>query len=425
MRAYSNGPGTRFAFRSILGGVHPLRLDGAGLPANEGTTLPEQLSSAGYRTAGFVNNPFLTEYFGYNRGFDTFLDATYWNDQGERSERLLNRVNDIAKKISGKLPNGAIYKHLKRIYGTTVQQIEKRGGQIGPSDGDVVDAAVDWWDGTGDGRPRFMWIHFMGVHHPYSYYPDQRAALDIDESVEHIRNPTDIVKEGEQPPDAVIDAYDSNVRQTDETVGRLLEEVSDASIVLTADHGEEFGPHGPFHNASTYNSMASVPLLLNVDGVEQGETDELVTHVDIPPIVAALAGTGPAKCWDGKNTLASRRERAYLGFERPSEIQGAVVWETWKYISSWSAPEEFESEWLYDLSVDPGEIDDVSQSQEQLTAEFREQWENHAERVFENRLKSIRFMWDADQSLSEVYDDNDERKTERTIEERLEYLGYK
>jgi len=70
-RSYSNGPGTRFAFRSLLGGVHPLRLNGAGLPESEKKPR-RSLLEAGYQTAGFANNPFLTTYFGYDRGSTSF-----------------------------------------------------------------------------------------------------------------------------------------------------------------------------------------------------------------------------------------------------------------------------------------------------------------------------------------------------------------
>jgi len=69
------------------------------------------------------------------------------------------------------------------------------------------------------------------------------------------RNPTDIVEPGEQPAQSIIDAYDSNIRATDELVGELLDTVEGANVALTGDHGEEFGLHGDFHEASTYGDI--------------------------------------------------------------------------------------------------------------------------------------------------------------------------
>ena len=424
-RSYSNGPGTRFAFRSLLGGVYPLRLSGAGLPESEGTTLAEAFSEAGYQTAGFANNPFLTTYFGYDRGFDVFRDVEYWESTQDGKSKALGGMNRFASKISEQLSNGWAYRTLKRFYGSFVRYFESTGSGVGTTDRDVVEAATEWWKTADDSSPRFLWVHFMGVHHPYTYHPDHRNALQIDDDVPHVRNPTNIVEQGEQPAQSIIDAYDSNIRATDELVGDLLETVEGANVALTGDHGEEFGLHGEFHEASTYDSMSKVPLLLSSERLEKGTTEQLVSHVDIPPTLSHLAGIEYPDSWDGVNIIVEDKEKLYLGFESPAKVEGAIVTDIWKYISIRDEVDSLELEHLYNLNDEPSETDDLSHSTPETVKQFRSEWENHANQLFSNRLDSIRPMWDSEQDLDETVRNEEVDSVEKNIEERLEHLGYK
>lgn len=103
-RAFSNGPGTRFAFKALNAGTYPLRIRGSGLPARSGVTLAEHLSEQGYRTAGFVDNPFLTRYFNHHRGFSTFFDAKSWDEEMDASTDLLSQLNRFTSTVSEALP---------------------------------------------------------------------------------------------------------------------------------------------------------------------------------------------------------------------------------------------------------------------------------------------------------------------------------
>ena len=78
---------------------------------------------------------------------------------------------------------------------------------------------------------------------------------------------------GKRELDAVTrrlgDLYDDCLLGLDAELGRFLGELrasgllDDTWVVITSDHGEEFGEHGIFgHGASLYNQVTHVPLIL-------------------------------------------------------------------------------------------------------------------------------------------------------------------
>ena len=73
LEAISNGGCTPCAFPSILASaLPPVTHEGIVRLLKQSTPLAELLKRAGYHTAGFQCNPFLTSFFGYDRGFDVF-----------------------------------------------------------------------------------------------------------------------------------------------------------------------------------------------------------------------------------------------------------------------------------------------------------------------------------------------------------------
>ena len=89
--------------------------------------------------------------------------------------------------------------------------------------------------------PWFAYLHLMGPHGPY-HLPAR--ANDF----------------GPEP----LDQYDAKMRYVDHQVGRLLADAHpDTLIIITADHGEEFGEHGGTqHGRTLHDEVLRVPLLI-------------------------------------------------------------------------------------------------------------------------------------------------------------------
>ena len=79
--------------------------------------------------------------------------------------------------------------------------------------------------------------------------------------------------------------------------------MEDTILLITADHGEEFGDHGQYgHGWSLYEEQLRVPLILYAKGRFEGGA--VVTHpvhsVDVAPTLATLIGASPPSAWSGE-----------------------------------------------------------------------------------------------------------------------------
>ena len=140
-----------------------------------------------------------------------------------------------------------------------------------------------------DGTPWLLWLHYFDPHDAYLPHEGISEAFGTERK---------------------IDLYDGEIAYTDRHVGRLLEGLErlglarDTVVVLTADHGEEFGEHGNHgHGYTLYQEVVRVPLLVRAPGLAPRRVDELVRSVDVLPTVLALAGVEPRRPIEGRSLL--------------------------------------------------------------------------------------------------------------------------
>jgi hypothetical protein len=130
-------------------------------------------------------------------------------------------------------------------------------------------------------RPLFLWVHFFEPHEPYVVHP------------EHVFT-------GGSSAD--VDAYDSEVATADDGIGRITRLVRarrpGAVVIVTADHGEEFGEHGGrYHGTTVYDEQVRVPLVVVGPGVRAGRVvPTVVQTIDLlPTALSALGIPRPAR----------------------------------------------------------------------------------------------------------------------------------
>jgi len=113
----------------------------------------------------------------------------------------------------------------------------------------------------------FLWIHSFLPHEPYQRHP-----------------PFDF---GERD----VDRYDSEIAMADDMVRELVALFRARSpqglVVVTADHGEEFGEHGGrYHGTSVYEEQVRVPLILHApDQLVPRVVSEPVQTIDLLPTI--------------------------------------------------------------------------------------------------------------------------------------------
>ncbi|WP_437747093.1 sulfatase-like hydrolase/transferase [Sorangium sp. So ce1504] len=208
--------------------------------------------------------------------------------------------------------------------------------------------------GLGPEQRAFMWVHLFEPHEPYEAHPEHPLG------------------------DRDIDRYDAEIAVADAGVGAIVDEVRkgrpDAVVIVTADHGEEFGEHGGrYHGTTVYEEQARVPLLVSAPGLLSPRVVRApVQLVDLLPTV--LAGLGiprPARVRgaDLGPLLASGDEAAEQGKAAPGgppSLPGFAFAETdtqtllAKGTLRLVCARKIGACALYDVATDPRQQEDIS-----------------------------------------------------------------
>jgi len=240
--------------------------------------------------------------------------------------------------------------------------------------------AFEWLDArpAADRRPLLLYLHYMEPHFPYEPFPDrleaalapyhftteQRAAWDerVGLFLEHA------VGEGVGRPDdmpVVRDYYLAAVATADVVLREVVEGLtargilSNAVVVLTADHGEEFYEHGAVgHGTNLFDETLRIPLLLHAPGRVPEVVPNSVSLLDVAPTILELIGAKPEARFEGRSLVRPEsREAAYAELVstpagKPATQNRAVVHGDAKLATTPAEQEQF-----FDLARDPGERD--------------------------------------------------------------------
>lgn len=358
---------------------------------DEAPTLAEHLASRGWDTAAIVGNFVLRdELSGLRRGFRVWIE--------DLPERTGVPPDDAPQRTARSLTDGAL-----------------AALGLGPPAG----------DGAGprglvlrEGRPWFLYLHYMDPHGAYTPPPEHdvfRASEPDPIPHEPGPNPatgaapwiaTYNVLPSDRMPDGRIDAarvrdrYDGEVRYADAEIGRLLDALrasgalANTWVVVVADHGESLGEHRYWfeHGRHAYEVTCRVPLIVRppdrladrpAGAVRGGDVSladlapTLCEWLDVDPLRAPPRARGPR----GRSVAsllardAPRPRPVFCEKVERTEKLGAVQtkgvrigdWKLLRRLAEMPAQDApggrrlvVLSEELYDLVRDPGETRDLS-----------------------------------------------------------------
>ena len=239
----------------------------------------------------------------------------------------------------------------------------------------VTARALEWLDSRAGGdRPAFLFVNYMDAHRPYATGdPEADGHAALDGLIERV------MVSNEPAGDAGLEVralHQRAVSRLDTEVGALLEGLrtrgllEDALVIITSDHGEAFGAHSLVeHSKDVYEDLVKVPLLVKAPGQTAGRVaTERASSVDVPGLVAgALESSGfpvLARSFTRapgnhpvvvENYYSRLRDLERFG-DRFRRRRVAIYEGSRKFIlDSAAAPE------LYDLAVDPAELDDLAE----------------------------------------------------------------
>ncbi|WP_458207769.1 sulfatase-like hydrolase/transferase [Haladaptatus sp. NG-SE-30] len=298
--AFAHGNWTPFSFPSILGANHVFS-DSRSIGVSEDPTLAESLREDGIGTAGFNGaNGFLTEHWGYDRGFEEF--ETFTSGTGDS---LYSKYLTAHPTVQAWLQVAA--SPIRQLFG-------QEGGARNVSRMlDVERRAIDFVEKAEP--PFFLWVHYMDVHTPYVPAPkfvrDETGASVGSLRMLRAHARAGLGREvGESTLSELQTLYRAAIRQVDESVGRILSSLEDrgfrddACVVLAGDHGEEFMEHGHLaHYPKLYEELIHVPLVVDHPDAD-GERVERAVGLDlIPPTICDAMGV--EHDFAGQNLLQS------------------------------------------------------------------------------------------------------------------------
>ena len=244
-------------------------------------TIARAFQRRGYATAAFVGGGYLDSFYGYDYGFDGY--------ENRRPTHFQRRL---------------------------------------PSVYDFLEGAKSWLRSIGD-QPFFLFLHTYQVHDYASFDAPRFVAPDLAGVYGHVdlvaaaqRHRSDELDAADRPlVEYMRQRYDSALHHLDRRLGDFFEFIQKSGlntntvVVITSDHGEEFGEHGrTAHGWTLYEEMLRVPLIwwLPPGMGMRGRVEGPVSSVDILPTVVDLFGLAPIPS-DGVSLLPRLQDLSKAG----------------------------------------------------------------------------------------------------------------
>jgi arylsulfatase A-like enzyme len=351
-QAFANASWTRPSFASILTGRYPsshsVMAKSDALPADV-TTMAEAFRAGGYHTAGVVTNYNVAPYFAFDQGFDAYdyLEPDFILGADDSAAKLLlvqflrQRLFEPARdRLFGVQP-GVAYQDAETVNRTVLALLDEAPA----------------------GRPFFLFAGYMDPHDPYYAHPYDGTAYS------RAAHPSPDLDEA-----AHLEAlYDGEITYWDEHFGALLDELrrrglyDQMTIVVTSDHGEEFGEHGGFfHGTTLYDEQVHVPLFVKLPASRRGGTvvRHWVQSIDILPTllresrIEVPEGVQGAGLFEGSDRLFAEESHEGNVLQAVRERRGTD--EIKLITANEGNPRRLPRSELFRVDLDPGEQTDLA-----------------------------------------------------------------
>lgn len=436
-QTFATAPWTLPSHGSLFTGTYPskhcatgkrTRLDGE-LP-----TIAELFGSAGYETVGVSNNVWVTEEFGFSRGFETFHERDgSWQDRETLGDLFRNPFGSDG-------PGFSFSEALSNCLGSGSEPAGDEGAEKS------IEWIREWLETRNQTRPFFLFVNCIEPHleyRPPREYAEQflPEGWSYEEAMAIPQDPRkyDVEKFDLSTEELAVlrRLYRAEIAYMDDQLGELTDaleatgEWNETVMAVTSDHGENIGEHGFLgHQYSLYDTVLHVPLVLSGgqfdDDAVTGE--RLVQTLDLAPTLLDAAGI---RAPDAREEFQGQsfhppadggpRSKVFAEYAAPRppvekleerfdeipdriyELQRsiqAVRTETHKYVRCSDGTEE-----LYRVAADPKETHDIAEEATERVADLEatlEEWGASFEET------------EAEESVS----------VEQSTEQRLADLGY-
>lgn len=233
---------------------------------NEAITITEIFKNNGYKTQGFSNGFFVQPEWGFDQGFDGFsgsLDPKNFHDSPKIFTDALSWIEN------NKNPPFFVF--------------------------------MRPWNINSMGKPSNEALEGIGIN------AASWQAVKNEEIIAANIRPTGSTKEERERFEL---EYDAKIREIDSGFEKLysgldkLKLLNNTIIIITGDHGEEFGEHGTtrFHT-SLYDETTRVPLIILFPKLQPNRLKQVAEIRSIPKTITAALNIYPSINLEGENLL--------------------------------------------------------------------------------------------------------------------------
>jgi arylsulfatase A-like enzyme len=249
---------------------------------------------------------------------------------------------------------------------------------------DVSRIALDLLQKRDPSKPLFAWFHYSDPHAPY----ENHRKFSVSKRSDYPDDPGAKIKV----------RYDSEIAFTDNQIKLVLDALpkEDTYIVFIGDHGESIEEHKYLgHGRRIHQTGLHIPFMIAGPNIDAGRTDVPVRGVDLAPTLLALAQLTKLPGAVGMDVL---NDDVDLSRKRVIETYGGavpnfsvarlvmagknarrmgIISDGWKLITNDDEKE------LFDLTKDPGELNDLADTYPELAKELNDfilEWDKHIPR---------------------------------------------
>lgn len=316
-------------------------------------TLPEAMRQAGYLNGGYIGFTFwLYPWRGFSHGFDVYNTPSWRFRNILDTKRLAEGWLDTIQ-----VPNFFLFLHTFDVHSKPAKQFD--GLPYGPEDDQYLHFAKEFPNPPDFSRPGRDVV-------------DAEAFLTAANTGEVTMTNLEI--------EYCKALYDDALRMIDMTLRDLFDTLKKnglydpALIIVTSDHGEEFGEHGIYGHGNVYEPALRIPMIIKFPkGLFAGTRfTPVVELVDLMPTILDVIGAPVPDGLDGKSLFRILKKE-----DTPKEMgysqrfaRKTVREQEWKLIRN--TPDTYE---LYNVSQDPGEKNNLVASEPDRTTRMRAQLE--------------------------------------------------
>ena len=313
-------------------------------------TLAEILKSLGYTTVAFVTNTVVRAEQGFDQGFDEYFEIDGIDRPYAPAEEVTQAVQDWLSRYVTKGPD----------------------------------------------RPVFAYVHYVDAHTPYLQGSALNPASHTDAKAEYV---------------AELEYLDLHLDTLLDSVSRDLGD--NIVVLITSDHGEEFGEHGERgHGHTLYGEVTKIPAMLwSGRANDRGVISAKLEGRDFFRLLLQFLQPSHPNVgkWASRNERSLRYASVYNAHHNSPLYQllrprlanvamRSIEHKQWRLV--WSGlGDTYE---LYDLENDPGELDNLADRRPVIVERLA--------RMMESAVTD----WD---------EGSPERRSEKALE-RLRSLGY-